>query len=593
MNSSIRIKLSIMMFLQFFVWGAWYVTAPNYLGTIGFQAGDFGWTYSVGPIAGMITPFFVGMVADRFFSAQKVLGVLHLLGAGLMWLAMEKMTTEGTPTQINWIFFGYMLTYFPTLALTNTIAMKNMSDPQKEFPGIRVLGTIGWIAAGLTLTWLGYEKNISMFELTAVSALVLGLLSFLLPDTPPSREGKVTARQIMGLDALVLLKNRSYLFFIIASALICIPLSFYYMIASRIVEMSDLPIGQTMSYGQMSEIFFMIVMPFFFVRLGVKWMLAVGMLAWVARYGLFAIGAPDEIRWMIIAGIVLHGICYDFFFVTGQIYTDQAAPKPIRAQAQGLLVFFTLGLGMFIGAQVAGSIEGQHTPDSDKLEMMAADKEQLNRLTTAFGEEEAKLTVSNWSKLAEIKAGQEALVKATEALNDKDPNLVKAYNTVNNGEGDEQAVAQAKKLVSDAAGIAEYAAFVKASEALKEADDMPGLTEKLDTINSEIAVLDALDDQALAIVALGQSNGDFAQLSGKVAELNEAKTSKLAEWQVKQAPLQKQVGSRRISDLRSLEWMPIWGKPAIFAAVIMVLFVLLFRENGKTPNNQENEQSNQ
>ena len=297
-----------MMFLQFFVWGAWYVTAPNYLGTIGFQAGDFGWTYSVGPIAGMITPFFVGMVADRFFSAQKVLGVLHLLGAGLMWLAMQKMTTEGTPTQINWIFFGYMLTYFPTLALTNTIAMKNMSDPQKEFPGIRVLGTIGWIAAGLTLTWLGYETNISMFELTAVSALVLGLLSFLLPDTPPSREGKVTARQIMGLDALVLLKNRSYLFFIIASALICIPLSFYYMIASRIVEMSDLPIGQTMSYGQMSEIFFMIVMPFFFVRLGVKWMLAVGMLAWVARYGLFAIGAPDEIRWMIIAGIVLHGI---------------------------------------------------------------------------------------------------------------------------------------------------------------------------------------------------------------------------------------------------------------------------------------------
>ena len=556
MKPSIRLQLSVMMFLQFFVWGAWYVTAPNYLGTIGFGAGDFGWTYSVGPIAGMITPFFVGMVADRFFSAQRVLGVLHLLGAGLMWLAIQKMNSGGTPTEINWIFFGYMLTYFPTLALTNTIAMKNMSDPQREFPGIRVLGTIGWIAAGLALTWLGYETNISMFELTAVSALVLGLLSFLLPDTPPSQEGKVTARQIMGLDALVLFKNRSYLFFIIASALICIPLSFYYMIASRIVEMSGLPIGQTMSYGQMSEIFFMIVMPFFFARLGVKWMLAVGMMAWVARYGLFAIGAPDEIRWMIIAGIVLHGICYDFFFVTGQIYTDQAAPKPIRAQAQGLLVFFTLGLGMFIGAQVAGSIEGQHTPKSEELKTMAADQAQLARLTSAFGEEEAELIVANWSKLAEIKGAQEALAEATETL----------------------------QIADEGAKTDAEAAVAKAKQALEGADDMPGLTEELNAINGEIAVLEALDDQALAIVALSQSNGDFAQLSGKVAELNEARSAKLAEWQAKQAPVQKQVGSRRISDLRSLGWMSIWGKPALFAAVIMVLFVLLFRENGNAKN---------
>ena len=560
MNPIIRLQLSVMMFLQFFVWGAWYVTAPNYLGTIGFGAGDFGWTYSVGPIAGMITPFFVGMVADRFFSAQRVLGVLHLLGAGLMWLAMQKMTAGGTPTEINWIFFGYMLTYFPTLALTNTIAMKNMSDPQTEFPGIRVLGTIGWIAAGLTLTWLGIETNISMFELTAVSALVLGLLSFLLPDTPPSQEGKVTARQIMGLDALVLFKNRSYLFFIIASALICIPLSFYYQIASRIVEMSGLPIGQTMSYGQMSEIFFMIVMPFFFARLGVKWMLAVGMLAWVARYGLFAIGAPDEIRWMIIAGIVLHGICYDFFFVTGQIYTDQAAPKAIRAQAQGLLVFFTLGLGMFIGAQVAGSIEGQHTPKSEELKTMAEDQAQLDRLTAVFGEEEAKLTVSNWSKLAEIKGAQEALAEATETL----------------------------QIADEGAKTDAEAAVAKAKQALEGADDMPGLTEELNAINGEIAVLEALDDQALAIVALSQSNGDFAQLSGKVAELNEARSIKLAEWQAKQAPVQKQVGSRRTSDLRSLGWMSIWGKPALFAAVIMIFFVLLFRENGNAKN-QDNE----
>lgn len=320
----------------------------------------------MGPIAGMITPFFVGMVADRFFSAQRVLGVLHLLGAGLMWVAMQKMTSGGTPTEINWIFFGYMLTYFPTLALTNTIAMKNMSDPQKEFPAIRVLGTIGWIAAGLALTWLGFETNISMFELTAGTALLLGLLSFMLPDTPPAQEGKVTVRQIMGLDALVLFKNRSYLLFIIASALICIPLAFYYQLASRLVEMSGLPIGQTMSYGQMSEIFFMIVMPFFFARLGVKWMLAVGMLAWVARYGLFAIGAPDEIRWMIIAGIVLHGICYDFFFVTGYMYTENKAGEKIKNAAQGLFTVATYGIGMTIGSWFSGIITDTYTVEGIK-----------------------------------------------------------------------------------------------------------------------------------------------------------------------------------------------------------------------------------
>ncbi|MEP6662023.1 MAG: MFS transporter [Verrucomicrobiota bacterium] len=366
MNKSIRFKLSVMMFLQFFVWGAWYVTAPNYLGTIGFQAGDFGWTYSVGPIAGMISPFFVGMIADRFFAAQRVLAAMHLLGAGLMFFAARQMGAGAAPNAINGIFFGYMLTYFPTLALTNTLAMKNMTNPEKEFPLIRVLGTIGWIAAGLTLTWLGWDKTIQMFYLTSGAALLLGLFSLTLPHTPPVVSGPISARQILGLDALVMLKNRSYLTFIISSMLICIPLAFYYQITSRVVEMTNLPIGQTMSYGQMSEIFFMLIMPLFFARLGVKWMLAVGMLAWVARYALFAFGASDEIRWMIIFGIVLHGICYDFFFVTGQIYTDQIATKNIRAQAQGLLVLFTLGLGMFIGAQVAGKVEARHTTPASK-----------------------------------------------------------------------------------------------------------------------------------------------------------------------------------------------------------------------------------
>jgi nucleoside transporter len=367
MNKVIRTKLSVMMFLQFFVWGAWYVTAPNYLTTIGFKAGDIANTFSAGPIAGMLTPFFIGMIADRFFPAQVVLGVLHLIGAGLM-LAATTLMHASSPSAniINLTLFGYMLTYFPTLALTNTIAMRSMGNSEKEFPLIRVFGTIGWIIAGQALTHFSLDRSIGMFYLTAGAALLLGLLSFVMPHTPPTQEGRVSVRQVLGLDALVLLKDRSYLTFMVASILICIPLAFYYQITSRLVEMAELPIARTMSYGQMSEIFFMIVMPLFFLRLGVKWMLAVGMLAWVIRYALFAFGAPEQVTWMIIGGIVLHGICYDFFFVTGQIYTDQFAPKQIRAQAQGLLVLFTLGLGMFIGAQVGGRIETQHTPQASR-----------------------------------------------------------------------------------------------------------------------------------------------------------------------------------------------------------------------------------
>lgn len=356
-----------MMFLQFFIWGSWYVTGPNYLSTIGFKAEDFGTMYSVGPIAGMIAPFFVGMVADRFFAAQKVLGAMHLLGAAAMFFATTNMKSASpSPSTINYLFFAHMLAYFPTLALTNTIAMKCMTNSEKEFPGIRVLGTIGWIAAGLSLTAMKFDTSINMFYLTIAASALLGLFSFALPHTPPTATGPVRMGQILGLDAFSLLKNRSYLVFMLSSMLICIPLAFYYQITSRVVEMVGLPIGQTMSYGQMSEIFFMLVMPLFFARLGVKWMLAVGMLAWVVRYALFALGAADDVRWMIIGGIVLHGICYDFFFVTGQIYTDQAAPKEVRAQAQGMLVLFTLGIGMWIGAWVAGSLEAKHTPDASK-----------------------------------------------------------------------------------------------------------------------------------------------------------------------------------------------------------------------------------
>jgi len=361
-SSAITAKLSVMMFLQFFIWGAWYVTAPNYLGSIGFGANDFSWTYSVGPIAGIISPFFVGMIADRFFPAQRVLAVLHLVGGVIMLIAAGMMNPGVNPTTLNWFFFGHMLCFYPTLALSNSIAMRHVQDTERQFPLIRVFGTIGWIVAGLSLTFLLWDTKVQMFYLAGGAALLLGVVSFFLPSTPPTSSGKVGIRQVLGLDALVMLKDRSYLVFLLSSTLICIPLAFYYQITSRVVEMVGLPIGQTMSYGQMSEIFFMLVMPFFFKRLGVKWMLAIGMACWVLRYALFAFGAPEQVIWMILVGVIVHGICYDFFFVTGQIYTDKKAPEAIRGQAQGMLVLFTLGIGMLIGAQVAGKVEQQNSP---------------------------------------------------------------------------------------------------------------------------------------------------------------------------------------------------------------------------------------
>ena len=366
-NSMIAPRLSVMMFLQFFVWGAWYVTAYLYLGKIGFGGPEIGWTYSVGPIAGMISPFFVGMIADRFFSTEKVLATLHLAGGVAMFAAVSVMQGESaSPTVINSLFFVHMLCYFPTLALTNSLALQSMTDAEKQFPLIRVFGTIGWIVAGVFVSLQGWDAAIQMFQLAAGASILMGVYCFTLPHTPPPSAGQpVSAREILGLDALILLKNPAYLTFMVSSFLVCIPLAFYYQMAGKFVDHA----GQaapafTMSFGQMSEIIFMILMPLFFRKLGVKWMLFVGMLAWVARYALFAVAADSGVAWAVLTGIILHGICYDFFFVTGQIYTDKVAPESIRSQAQGMLVLFTLGLGMFIGAQVAGRVEDKYTPEN-------------------------------------------------------------------------------------------------------------------------------------------------------------------------------------------------------------------------------------
>ncbi|TWU11381.1 putative nucleoside transporter YegT [Symmachiella macrocystis] len=361
MHALVGARLSAMMFLQFFIWGSWYVTAYLYLGKIGFAGGEIAWTYSVGPIAGIISPFFVGMIADRFFASERVLGVMHLAGGGFMMLAVSLMNeaNPATPLMINLALFGYMLCYFPTLALTNSVAMQNMTNSEKQFPLIRVFGTFGWIAAGFVISGGGWDTGIMPFRIAAGASFAMGIYSFFLPHTPPPAAGqKITARELLGVDALVLLKQPSYLIFMISSFLICIPLAFYYQLATKFITSAGLANPAfKMSFGQLSEVIFMLIMPLFFSKLGVKKMLLVGMLAWVVRYGLFALGANDGVVWMLIGGIVLHGICYDFFFVTGQIYTDNVAPKAIRSQAQGMLVLFTLGLGMLIGAQVAGAVE--------------------------------------------------------------------------------------------------------------------------------------------------------------------------------------------------------------------------------------------
>jgi nucleoside transporter len=284
------------------------------------------------------------------------------------------------------------------LALTNSLALHNMTNSEKQFPLIRVFGTIGWIVAGLIVSWQAWDAAVNLFYLAGAAAIVMGVYSFTLPHTPPAGKGKqVTAREVLGLDALGMLTRPSFFVFMLSSFLICIPLAFYYQMAAKFVDHAGLANPAfKMSFGQMSEVFFMAVMPLFFARLGVKWMLFVGMLAWVVRYALFSLGAPNGVAWMVIGGIMLHGICYDFFFVTGQIYTDKAAPRDIRAQAQGMLVLFTLGLGMLIGAQTAGQVEQAFTsPDnaalSEQAEAIGAQITALEKSETPNPEQLAQL----------------------------------------------------------------------------------------------------------------------------------------------------------------------------------------------------------
>ena len=364
MNSIAKFQLSFMMFLEFFIWGGWFVTMGIYLpNTLNASGVEIASAYSSQSWGAIIAPFIIGLICDRYFNAEKVLGILHLIGAFIMYqLANASEISVFIP-----YVYGYMITYMPTLALVNSVAFNQMKDPSKEFAFVRVFGTIGWIVAGLAISFFGWDSEAGVqegllkntFLMVAGASALLGVFSFTLPKTPPksSKDEKVTVSDILGLEALKLLRDRNFLIFFIASVLICIPLAFYYQHAGQFlgeIGVSN-PAGK-MTIGQISEVLFMLLLPFFFKKFGFKMTILAGMLAWTLRYLLFAFGDAGELAFMLIIGIALHGICYDFFFVSGQIYTDSKAGEKYKSAAQGLITLATYGVGMLIGFWVAGKI---------------------------------------------------------------------------------------------------------------------------------------------------------------------------------------------------------------------------------------------
>jgi nucleoside transporter len=364
MNTTNRIKLSTMMFLEFFIWGAWFVTLGTFLGNnLKASGAETAAVFSTQSWGAIIAPFIIGLIADRYFNAERILGVLHLIGAFLMYQMYQSNEVGSFYTYV----LSYMVLYMPTLALVNSVAFNQMKDPEKEFANIRVWGTIGWILAGLAISFVFHwdtTENIAQgmlkntFLLAGIAALVLGLLSFTLPATPPKvSDEKIKIGDIIGLDALKLLKDKNFAVFFLSSILICIPLAFYYQNAHPFLTEAGIenPTGK-MAIGQISEALFLLLIPVFFTRFGFKKTILVGMLAWAIRYALFAYGNGTDLSFMLIIGIALHGICYDFFFVSGQIYTNSKAGEKYKSAAQGLITLATYGVGMLIGFAVAGWI---------------------------------------------------------------------------------------------------------------------------------------------------------------------------------------------------------------------------------------------